>query len=312
MGRETYLYGMHGASPTPIAPSTLRYVALAIYVLVNVPLVGYVVGLAPVDWRVLADAPAAFFRGDLYRPADVPFLWSPVSALLMVIIAPIGFYGWAALHVAALGLLRDRGLILLAAVSAGLWADLALGNTLVFVFVFGVLALRGSRFGSIAYIVLCALMPRPLQLPLLIWLLWQRPQLRIPATAIFIAHAGLVIATGYGAEWLGALMTTADQQIAAGPNWGPTGLIGAAWLVAGVPLAVLLTRHGLVGLAGLAMSPYLFPQYLLLALVDVETLARAVRQLRSLRAGARVAHQAQARLGRDGPGATPEAAAPLR
>jgi hypothetical protein len=169
-----------------------------------------------------------------------------------------------------IALLRSRPLILLTAASVGFWADVVFGNTVTFVFVAGVLAMRGSRLGTIGYITLCFLIPRPLQLPLLAWLLWSRPQWRMPALAMFAAHAALVLATGYADDWAAMVLAIGGQQVPGWANWGPSQLIGIQWLFVGVPLAVYLTRQGFVGLAGVAMSAYVFPQYFLMALADLE------------------------------------------
>jgi hypothetical protein len=50
---------------------------------------------------------------------------------------------------------------------------------------------------------------------------------------------------------------------------GPTRFLGMAWLIIGVPLAAWLTWKGRVGWAGLAMSPYVPPVYLMLLLFEL-------------------------------------------
>ena len=47
--------------------------------------------------------------------------------------------------------------------------------------------------------------------PVVVWLLWKRPGLRIPAAAIFVIHAALVALTGYGGQWLQRLATSGDE-----------------------------------------------------------------------------------------------------
>ena len=89
---------------------------------------------------------------DRITPA-IGFVWSPVAAWLMAGAALLGYWAWAALHVASVLLLRRPLLIGLALVSYGFWFDVAQGNTVTFVFVTGALALRGSR-GSLAYLAL--------------------------------------------------------------------------------------------------------------------------------------------------------------
>jgi hypothetical protein len=48
-------------------------------------------------------------------------------------------------------------------------------------------------------------------------------------------------------------------------------------MVIGVPAAVVLTMRGWVGVASLAISPYLLPQYFLVALLDGPTMLRSRR-----------------------------------
>lgn len=66
-------------------------------------------------------------------------------------------------------------------------------------------------------------------------------------------------------------MWTGGDYLSVEHNFSPTRLIGVVWLLIGVPLAAWLTWKGRVGIAGLAMTPYLLPPYLLMLLWDLMT-----------------------------------------
>ena len=136
----------------------------------------------------------------------------------------------------------------------------------MFVFAAGVVALSGSRAGAITYLGLCCLVPRPVQLPLALWLLWKRPDVRLPFAALATVTVVFAIASGYLVDWLGVLVAIGRTNDIHFANLSPTKWIGPAWLVVGVPLGAWLTLKGNVGLAGLAISPYILPAYPVLCL----------------------------------------------
>ena len=235
-----------------------RHIAVALYVGVNLGLVLYSIGRSGerLDWHFFADVNPA-------RPYDTPgFVWSPLLAWFMAGVLAVGYWPWFAAHFAVLGLLRDWRLLALAGISWMLWVDAIAGNTFVFVFVAAVLACRGSRYGTWSYLVFCLLMPRPVQLPLLIWILWKRSEYRLGFAALATAHTALVLALGFAGPWLGNLAAQTSNF-----NVGPAAFIGVGWLVVGVPLGAWLTWKGHVGWAGLAVSPYVLPAYWLMALL---------------------------------------------
>lgn len=222
----------------------------------------------PFDWFVLEEAVARLADRTLYEPHDdYVFLWSPIAAWLLALIVPLGVQVWQVAHVAALALLRDLRLVALALFALPFWIDTMIANTVVFVVVTGVLALRGSRWGALVYLALCLLMPRPLQLPLALWILWRRPDTRRWFVAMAVVSIILVAWSGYGAAWIEAVTSFAGDDVLTSPaNLSPTRWLGSVWLLLGVPLAAWLTVNGRVGLAGLAMSPYVFPMYPLVLL----------------------------------------------
>ena len=151
--------------------------------------------------------------------------------------------------------------------------DLQLGNVMAFVLLAAAWAIRGNRVGTVVFLAFCLLFPRPLMLPIAAWLLWRQPWLRWPFAAMFVIHAGLVIASGLGGAWLNRLLTSTDE-VGSAFNIGPTAVIGLWWLILGIPLGAWLFRRGRVGLSGLAISPYLLPYYLMVALLDLPSSRR--------------------------------------
>lgn len=238
-----------------------RWVGVAIYLALNV---GLILSWEPPgphngDWQLWTNLPGAIERGAIYDIGPLPFVWSVPAAYLMAGVSFLGYWPWFALHFAAVGLLwRTPLLAVLMAASWPLWVDAAEGNTFAFIAVVGVLAVNGSRAGGIAYLVLCALIPRPVQLPLALWLVWSRPDLRIPA----LAAGAVVLAASIGqvGEWAHAVRAYEPPF-----NMSPTHFFGPAWWVVGLPLAAWLSWRGKLGLAGLAISPYVMPYYLLVA-----------------------------------------------
>ena len=225
----------------------------------------------PHDWGVFEQIPQRLIDGSLYvHEPGYNFVWSPAVAWVIAIgVLPLGFYAWFVLHAVSLALLRDRRLIALAVCSLSLWIDAGIGNTVAFAFVTGVLALRGSRVGELAFLALFVLIPRPVTLPLALWLLWREPRTRLPFAAMVAAVALTTLGSGYALDWLGAVASLTSEHASGDANAGPTRLLGMWWMFVGVPLAIWLAAHRRLGLAGLAITPYLFPQYLLLALWDV-------------------------------------------
>lgn len=233
---------------------------------------------APIDWNVLAGSLSSFHLGTLYEASDVPFLWSPVVPWLLAPIVPLGYAGWIALHLIALVFLRNPTLILLALLSAGFWADVAFGNAFTFAVVAGIVGWHSSRPAALLFVALFTFAPRPVLLPLFIMLLLRDSRLRAPALGVLVVHGLLVAITGYGGEWIASLITVAPFQADVDLFWAPTSLFGPAWLLAGIPIGAWLMMRGYHGLAGLAWSPYIFPQYLFALLCDIErVLQRRIR-----------------------------------
>lgn len=225
--------------------------------------------ILPHDWVELNGLAARVGSNELYWRGGEPtwFVWSPIAAWLLAhVLFPLGYSFWLGLHLASLVVIRNWRIAVLAIASVPFWVDTIGGNTFVFVFATGVVALSGSRWGAIVYLAMCCLMPRPVQLPLALWLLWNRPHVRLPVALMVAVTLAVAIASGYLVDWVGALFAIGRTNDVHFANLSPTRLVGPAWLVVGLPLAAWLTVKGRVGLAGLAISPYLLPGYLLVLL----------------------------------------------
>ena len=224
----------------------------------------------PHDWFIWEQVPGRWHAGRLYE-VDHPhyfYVFSPIAGAIMAAVVPLGYAFWWALHLAVLPLLRDWRLITLTILSVPFWVDTMVASTVTWPFVAGALALRGSHWGGITYLALFALMPRPVHLPLAAWLLWQRPALRLPALGMVIATLAVTLWLGYGEEWRANLLWSGTDYLSAAHNFSPTRIFGMSWLVIGLPLAAWLLWRGWVGLAGMAMAPYLLPPYFLMLLWD--------------------------------------------
>ena len=249
---------------------------LASYVGVNLVLLPQKIILGPeagVDWQLFRQLPTAIAGGTVYEigSQDVWFVWSPVAAWVMAGAALLGYWAWAALHVASILLLRRPLLIGLVLISYAFWFDVAQGNTVTFVFVAGILAIGGSRSASLVYLALLLLMPRPLMAPLAVWLLWTDRSLWRPFSAIFVIHAAIVLASGDIGPWIANMLY---HDLAPGITIGPTAWVGRWWLLVGIPLAAWLTWRRHFGWASLAVSPYITPQYLLVILWELAPRSR--------------------------------------
>jgi hypothetical protein len=269
--------GMEGALPA----TTWRFAGvrrdlwlLTLYALASLALVVLTsAGTGPGgDWyRVWEPLPARLADGSLYA-ADSLWRYSPVAAWIIAYgILPLGLAAFALVHVLAVAPIArfDRRLAALTLFGWPFLTDVIVGNVFTFVFVAAVLALRDSRWAVYATFAMFLLMPRPVVLPLVLWLLWKHRDLWIGFALLFLAHAALVLASGYAGAWLGVLVASSSEEVQAAYNIGPSRLLGHAWLLAGVPLAAWLLARGRVGLSGLALSPYLLPQYLLMGLLEL-------------------------------------------
>ena len=226
-------------------------------------------GSASADWRIYVEASHRVGTGGLYQITDTyAFRASPFVAWAFALLAPLGPTLWRILHLAAAAAMPSWPLRLAVLIAWPFWFDVQEGNVLTFVLLAAAWALRGSRIAGVVYLALALLMPRPLLLPVAAWLLWQRPDLRLPFAVMLVAHTGAVLLSGWGGEWVRQLIASTDE-VHSFWNMGPSRLIGLWWLVIGLPLGIWLTIRGKLGLASLAVSPYWLPYYYLFVLLDL-------------------------------------------
>lgn len=217
------------------------------------------------DYRVLLHA------SRLLDPFAVPqYLWSPYAAWIIGPLLSLGFIPWCLLHLGALALLRRPLLIIAVGVSWPFWFDLTVGNVLIFVAVAAYHASRGNRVAIVAVLLITALAPRPLMLPLVGWLLWRQPMARKWLAAILILHLTLLIGTGFLVEWAVQVGTHAYSEIYNSWNVGLSRILGPALgVLISLPLAFVLTLRRHLGWASVAASYYGFPMYWLMLLLEL-------------------------------------------
>jgi hypothetical protein len=247
-------------------------VLMAIAVLLGLQLIpaGYLAyrmftaGAPGIDFTVLTEAGTRIAHGlDPYTNVHgALFRWHPLAAWFFYLVGFGGPWVWRAAQLASLALLRDWRLIALALTSWPLWDAMFAANATLLVVTVGFAALSGSRWVSIIYLTMCALIPRPWMAPTALWLIWKRPDLRWPAVVIAMLGVGSAVAMGWADEWVGVLLTT-GTELANPNNWSPTRIFGLAWLIVGLPLGAWLTWKGRIGLAGLVIAPYAFTHYYL-------------------------------------------------
>jgi hypothetical protein len=224
------------------------------------------------DWTIFGEAGRrAVTGGALYASEDnYAFRYSPFLAYLFALISPMGAIAWRVLHLLAVAALAtlDRRLALITLVAWPFWFDVEAGNLMTFVFVLAAFAVVGRRWAIGGYLIATLLIPRPLMLPIAVWLLWRNPEWRLPFAATCAVYALAVLAAGWGPGWIGALAASSSEMSSA-LNFGPSRLIGWVWVPIGLAVATFLTMRGRLGLAALAASPYWLPYYFLFPLLDL-------------------------------------------
>ena len=270
----------------PFAVRVVLVTAISVFILVpNAWLCQHVIGLilegaSAVDWNqyVLAagrflDPPALYAVNDHYA-----YHYSPFLAPLFGALSPIGTDGWRVLHIAALATLPTWPMRIVTVLSWPFWFDVGTGNILIFVVALAAWALRGNQLVAMAYLVVLILVPRPLMMPVGVWLLWRQRELRFPFVALFFVHSVAVFVGGWSDEWIHALQAAAGDVLNP-TNIGPSRFIGAWWILLGMPLAGVLTWRGRLGWAALAASLYWLPYYLLILLLELDPRTRKPRQI---------------------------------
>ena len=264
MRRSAAVGGFKAGTGFPLRAAVTTGVTVNL-VLVVITIAGFVASDPGYDWFIYQEAGRRIVNGGLYDWSGA-YAWSysPLLAYAFAALAPIGFWGWGLLHVAATGLLQSWRLAAIALISWPFWADVYNGNTMTFVFVAAAGALRGHAAGIGVYLIMCTLMPRPIMLPMLLWILVTQPAWRWRFALIVVISVALVMLTGYGATWVGALLRVSDAVAISDRDVGPAVFLGTLWLPLGAAAAAWFWWRGHLGLASIAVSPYWLPQYLLM------------------------------------------------
>lgn len=223
-----------------------------------------------VDWVQYLDASRRVTEGGLYaQTMDYGWRYSPMAALAFGLLGLMGTTAWRLLHLVAAAAMPRLLMSAITLASWPLWYDVETGNTVALFLLAGAWALAGSKLATGAYFIGLILIPRPLMMPLGVWLLWKRPEWRLPVLGLFVVHAVAVLATGWADEWINELIATPASIYRSSTNVGPSRFVGLAWMIVGLPLGAWLTWKGRVGWASLAVSPYLLPYYLLMGLLEL-------------------------------------------
>jgi len=220
------------------------------------------------DWVIFERAGRDVWGSGLYEGVTgATFRYSPFVAMWFGLIAPLGYIGWTALHFAALAFLPWR-MALLVLVTFPFWNDVYNGNTMTFVFVAAYLAFSGSRWGTFAFLALCLLIPRPLMLPLLGWILWTRREYVVPFAVMVALHSVAVLLTGWGPDWIGNLLRDAQPLDNKG-TFGPSLILGWWYAPIGLALGALLAWKGRLGIASVVAQPYWLSHYFVMLLLEL-------------------------------------------
>lgn len=265
-GRDTTLrFGLLGAA------AVVAGLALAVNLYLSARSIGAILdGTPAVDWVQYVEASRRLRGDDLYAVTDsYAYRYSPLLAPVFGLLAFLGNFGWRALHLVAAAVLPTWPLRIATIASWPFWYDVETGNLMVFILLAAAWALRGSRLGTGMFLLLAILVPRPLMIPVAAWLLWRRPEWRVPFVAALAAHALAVLAIGWGPEWIGTIVA-AGRDASLPSNVGPSRFIGTLpWIIIGAALAAWLTWRGRLGLASMAASPYWLPYYLIMSLLEI-------------------------------------------
>jgi hypothetical protein len=228
------------------------------------------------DFDIFAGASRlAWSGGDPYSVdtcLGCAYRYSPLFAYLFAPVAALGVTFWTGLHLAAIFALPFR----IARIVPFLWPfwwDVGVGSNLFFVAVLGYWAMRGKGWAIVAILVVALLIPRPLMVPIVVWLLWHHREARFPFAVLGVGTLAFAYGTGHLSRWM-EILTSSGSELGVPYNVGPSQIIGLAWVPIGLAIAAWLTWKGRVGWAGLAISPYWLPYYLMMPIIDLQPTRR--------------------------------------
>lgn len=259
--------------PTWLTPRRVfTAAALALAFAVNLVWVAIIAGSFGVaaDWDLVAEAGERMLRGDNpYLAGDVEgaYRYSPLYALIGGITEPLGPWPWRIASAASL-LLLPRRLALIAAVSFPFWFDLRAGNVTTVMAVLAVLSVQGRGWAQAGYLAIAVLIPRPLMVPVVLWIVWRRRAWWPWLIAAAVLYAAATWATGWLDEWF-AVLGSVSAGLEGKTFLGWQRWLGEWWWAVAVPLAAMLMWWGRLGLASIAISPHIVPYYWLFLLLEV-------------------------------------------
>jgi hypothetical protein len=254
---------------TMVRPLSVPWRTAALAVVVGVAiaanfafLVGYILWVnahqgGPFDYPIFVEATSRLTDGSLYRwdLHGYVYPYSPVFAWLFIPFATAGIWVWQAMHLLTVVLIRNWPIRTLVLLSVAFWMDTWEGNVGAFFMLAGYWAIRRNRLGSWAFIALCLMIPKPIYLPALVWMLWRQPENRVRFVVLLVIHTALVLATGYAFEWLQAL-PGASHDIFGPFNFMPSRVIGWWWWPIGLALSAVLVLKDHPGWAGATAALY--------------------------------------------------------
>lgn len=211
----------------------------------------------PFDYPIFAEASTRLFDGTLYQWDTHGYIYpySPVFAWVFVPFAYLGLWIWQGLHFLMLLLIPSWPARLLVLVSVPFWMDAWEGNVGIFFLVAGYWAVRGNRIGTFVFMALCLMIPKPIYLPVLVWMLWREPRNRLPFVYLLVGHSILALATGYAFDWLAAL-PGASHDMATVFNFMPSRIIGWWWWPIGLAISAWLVYRDHPGWASVTSALY--------------------------------------------------------
>jgi len=230
-----------------------------------------VAGSDALDFEVYRVMAERYPLGTMYESHDWWYQprYSPVAVVPLSIVAWLGQDVWRLMHFAALiGLPGWTRLVALG--TYPFWLDVHAGNVLIVVTVAAYWAVRGNRWGIAATLLLALLIPRPMMLPIVVWVLWKHPAWRWGFAVLFGVHLVAVAATGYASDWIAILLTATEGGSGVGSflNAAPSAFMGLWWMALAVPAAIWALSRGHPATAGLLLQPYWLPHYFLILLAD--------------------------------------------
>ena len=228
-----------------------------------------------VDWLNFHAAAGQIGQG--MSPYNVTtYRWTPTAAYVLIPLTALPWWSWQLAHLGAALALPSWRLRVLVLISYPWWYDLVTGNLLVFVLLSAAWALRGSRVGIGAFLIMTVLIPRPLMVPIAVFLLMRQREWRLPFVLMGAVVVATSLASGFAGPFLERLLDS-TSEVSMAVNMAPSAYLGLLWAPIGLVLAVGFVWLRRLGLASLVIQPYWIPNYLLMAFLELPEVRDQVR-----------------------------------